>query len=85
MNRRKLDKIKALVAKLFVKLYAKSDKFDALNAVRAHVYYKGRKYLEALAPTNDALQHHVLLCYISSMYLGVSIESFPEILDPFKF
>ena len=34
-NRENLDKIKTLVTKLLVKLYAKSDKFDTLNAVEA--------------------------------------------------
>ena len=39
MNREKLDKFKALITYLLVKLYSKSDRFDTLNAVRAHVNY----------------------------------------------
>ena len=78
MNREK-NKIKALVTKLFVKLYTKSDKFDTLNAVRAHVYYGGRKYLETLPPTDDALQHHDLRAIFQAFIWVLALKPKPEI------
>ena len=55
-----LDKIITLGTKICVNLYTKGDEFGSLNALRAHVYYGGHKYLEALSPTDDALQYHAL-------------------------
>ena len=64
MNREKLDKIKAQVTKLFVKLYAKSDKFDTLNAVRAHVYRSITKIL-SLRNISKVFSHfYTLMAYV---------------------
>ena len=46
------------------------------------MYYSGRKYLEALLPTDDALQHHVLHAIFQVFIWVLALNPKPEILDP---
>ena len=79
-----IDLVNVMATKIFVRLYAKDKEFETLNSLRAYVYYGGHKYLEALPPTDDALQSHVRAVF--QTYIWVSaLEPVPEVLDPFKF
>ena len=49
------------------------------------MYYGGVNILEALPPTDDALQHHVLRAVFQAFIWVVALNSKPEIPDPFKF
>ena len=49
------------------------------------MYYGGRKYLEALPPTDDALQHHVLRAIFQAFIWMLALNPNPEMLDQFKF
>ena len=79
-----IDRVNVMATKIFVRLYAKDKEFETLNSLRAHVYYGGHTYLEALPPTDDASQNHVRAVF--QTYIWVSdLEPVPEVLDPFKF
>ena len=49
------------------------------------MYYGGRKYLEALLLTDDAVQYHVLHAIFQVFIWVLALNPKPEILDPFKF
>ncbi|MES9880282.1 MAG: hypothetical protein ABW185_05305 [Sedimenticola sp.] len=84
IDRQTIDNAIAIATAIFVRMYTRG-KFENLDSLRSHLYYAGKKTLETLPPTDDALEQHVLRTIYQTAIWVRADQPTPTVIDPFAF